>query len=297
MSELTVEPVGPSLGAAPTTRRPGRRRRLLKNAAWYLVLSALSVVVLFPVWMVLMRAISQPISYLSAGQPPRPVDPEWDVFQRAFTQGDLGRRLTTSAVVTVIITVAQVSTAVLAAYAFAFLRFPFRRTMFVVFMATLMLPIEVTLIANVETIRTFGWFNSYQGLAAPFLASAFGTFLIRQGFLGIPDDLRDAAELDGFGHLGFLWNVAIPVTRPIIASFAVISFLSAWNQYLWPRAIVTREAWDTIQIALPKFASENINELNLGFAAAIIAAVPILLILVFFQRHLIRGLTAGAVKG
>ncbi len=297
MSDLTVEPVGPSLGAAPTTRRPGRRRRVLKNAAWYVVLSALSLVVLFPVWMILMRAISQPISYLSAGQPPRPVDPEWDVFQRAFTQGDLGRRLTTSAVVTVIITVAQVSTAVLAAYAFAFLRFPFRRTMFVVFMATLMLPIEVTLIANVETIRTFGWFNSYQGLAAPFLASAFGTFLIRQGFLGIPDDLRDAAELDGFGHLGFLWNVAIPVTRPIIASFAVISFLSAWNQYLWPRAIVTREAWDTIQIALPKFASENINELNLGFAAAIIAAVPILLILVFFQRHLIRGLTAGAVKG
>lgn len=295
---VTVEPAGATLGEATVaTRRPGRKRRLAKNLAWYVVLTALSLVVLFPIWMVLMRALSQPISYLSAGQPPRPVDPEWDVFSRAFTQGDLGRRLTTSAVVTVIITAAQVSTAVLAAYAFAFLRFPFRRTIFALFMATLMLPIEVTLIANVETIRTLGWFNSYQGLAAPFLASAFGTFLIRQGFLGIPDDLRDAAELDGYGHLGFLWNVAIPVTRPIIASFAVISFLSAWNQYLWPRSIITREAWDTIQIALPKFASQNINELNLGFAAAIIAAVPILVILIFFQRHLIRGLTAGAVKG
>ena len=298
MTGIVVEPEGPTLGAATVASpRPGRRRRLLKNAAWYVVLTALSLVVLFPVWMILMRALSQPISYLSAGQPPRPVDPEWDVFRRAFTQGDLARKLTTSAVVTVIIATAQVTTAVLAAYAFAFLRFPFRRTAFVLFMATLMLPIEVTLIANVETIRTFGWFNSYQGLSAPFLASAFGTFLIRQGFLGIPDDLRDAAELDGYGHLGFLWNVAIPVTRPIIASFAVISFLSAWNQYLWPRAIVTQEAWDTIQIALPKFASENINELNLGFAAAIIAAVPILIILIFFQRHLIRGLTAGAVKG
>lgn len=297
MSDLTVEPPAPQLGATADTRRPGRRRRRLKNLAWYVLLTALSLIVLFPVWMILMRALSQPISYLSAGQPPRPVDPEWDVFSRAFSQGDLARKLTTSAVVTAIITVAQVATAVLAAYAFAFLRFPFRRTLFVLFMATLMLPIEVTLIANVETIRTFGWFNSYQGLAAPFLASAFGTFLIRQGFLGIPDDLRDAAELDGYGHLGFLWHVAVPVTRPIIASFTVISFLAAWNQYLWPRAIVTREAWDTIQIALPKFASENINELNLGFAAAIIAAVPILIILVFFQRHLIRGLTAGAVKG
>ena len=278
-------------------RRPGRRARTAKDLAWYLVLSALSLIVLFPIWMILMRAVSQPISYLSAGQPPRPVDPEWDVFARAFTRGDLGRKLAISAGVTVIIASGQVLTSVLAAYAFAFLRFPFRRFAFLAFMATLMLPIEVTLIANVETVRTLGWFNSFQGLTAPFLATAFGTFLLRQGFLGIPDDLRDAARLDGYGHLGFLWNVALPVTRPIVASFTVISFLAAWNQYLWPRAIVTREAWDTIQIALPKFASENINELNLGFAAAIIAALPILVILIFFQRHLIRGLTAGAVKG
>ena len=277
--------------------RPGSRARLVKNLGWYVLLTALSLVVLFPIWMILMRALSQPISYLEAGQPPRPVDPEWDVFARAFRQGDLARKLGISAAVTVTIALAQVVTSVLAAYAFAFLRFPLRRFAFVVFMATLMLPIEVTLIANVETIRSLGWFNSLQGLTAPFLATAFGTFLIRQGFLGVPDDLRDAAELDGYSHLGFLWNVAVPITRPIIASFTVISFLAAWNQYLWPRAIVTREAWDTIQIALPKFASENINELNLGFAAAIIAAIPILLILIFFQRHLIRGLTAGAVKG
>jgi sn-glycerol 3-phosphate transport system permease protein len=284
-------------GTPGPTGRPGRRTRLAKQLGWYVVLTLLSLVVLFPVWMILVRALSQPIAYLTAGQPPRPVDPEWDVFSRAFRQGDLDRKLAVSAGMTVIIATAQVVTSVLAAYAFAFLRFPFRRLAFVGFMATLMLPIEVTLIANVETIRTLGWFNSLPGLTAPFLAAAFGTFLIRQGFLGIPDDLRDAAELDGYGHLGFLWHVAVPVTRPIIASFTVISFLSAWNQYLWPRAIITREAWDTIQIALPKFASENINELNLGFAAAIIAALPILAILIFFQRHLIRGLTAGAVKG
>lgn len=281
----------------PAARRPGARARRLRALGWYVLLSALSVVVLFPVWMILMRALSQPIAYLTAGQPPRPVDPEWDVFERAFRQGELGRKLALSAAVTAVIAAAQVVTSVLAAYTFAFLRFPLRRIAFAAFMATLMLPIEVTLIANAETIRSLGWFNSVQGLTAPFLAAAFGTFLIRQGFLGIPRDLRDAAQLDGYGHAGFLWHVALPVTRPIVASFAVISVLAAWNQYLWPRSIVTREDWETIQIALPRFAGENINALNLGFAAAIIAAVPILVVLVLFQRHLIRGLTAGAVKG
>jgi sn-glycerol 3-phosphate transport system permease protein len=297
--QLDLAPT-PTLGqvkGAAGGARPGSRSRRLKNLGWYVFLSLLSLVVIFPVWMILMRALSQPIAYLTAGQPARPVDPEWDVFSRAFSQGELGRKMGISAAVTFIIATAQVVTSVLAAYSFTFLRFPLRRVAFALFMATLMLPIEVTLIANVETVRSLGWFNSLQGLTAPFLAAAFGTFLIRQGFLGIPSELRDAAELDGYGHMGFLWNVAVPVTRPIIAAFTVISFLGAWNQYLWPRAIVTREAWDTIQIALPKFAGENINELNLGFAAAIIAAVPILVILVLFQRHLIRGLTAGAVKG
>ena len=110
-------------------------------------------------------------------------------------------------------------------------------------------------------------------------------------------DLRDAAELDGLGHLGFLRNVAIPVTRPIIASFALVSLLSAWNQYTWPRAVVTEGSWETIQIALKGLSARNIDQLNVGFAAAIIAAVPILILLLAFQKHLIRGLTAGAVKG
>ena len=150
---------------------------------------------------------------------------------------------------------------------------------------------------QLETVRDLGWFNSLQGLTAPFLAAAFGTFLIRQGFLGIPVDLRDAAALDGFGHLGFLWRVAIPVTRPIIAAFTVISFLGGLEP-------VPLAAGDRRPVKLEhdpdrasQFAGENINELNLGVAAALIAALPILAILVFFQRHLIRGLTAGAVKG
>lgn len=277
--------------------RPGHRARLAKNAGWYVLLALLALVVLFPIWMTLVRALSQPIAYIEAGQPIRPIQPEWDVFSRAWNEGDLAGRFTVSFVTTIIITAAQVLTSLFAAYAFVFLRFPFRRALFLLFMTTLMLPIEVTLLVNVVTIRNLDWLNSYQGLTAPFLAAAFGTFLIRQGFLGIPKDLRDAAELDGLGHLGFLRNVAVPVTRPIIASFTLVAFLAAWNQYTWPRAVVTEGSWETIQIALKGLAARNIQELNIGFAAAIIAALPVLLLLIFLQRQLIRGLTAGAVKG
>lgn len=298
-ADLELEVPAPVLGAEAATgiTRPGRRARHVKNVLWYVLLTALSLVVLFPVWMTFVRAVSTPIAYIDAGQPVHWVEPQWDVWRRAWNEGDLARHFLVSGVSTLIIAAGQVATSLLAAYAFVFLRFPFKRVIFAVFMTTLMLPIEVTLLVNVVTIRNLDWLNSYQALTVPFLAFAFGTFLIRQGFLSIPGELRDAAELDGLGHLGFLRNVAIPVTRPIIASFALVSLLSAWNQYTWPRAVVTEGSWETIQIALKGLSARNIDQLNIGFAAAIIAAVPILILLLAFQKHLIRGLTAGAVKG
>lgn len=268
-----------------------------KKVSWYSALSVLSVLVLFPIYMTIVRALSTPRDYVQRGQPLYPVAVQPDIFSRAWTQGDLGRQMALSAVVTVIIVAAQLTTSIMSAYAFSFLQFRGRTVMFYLFMATLMLPLEVTLIPNVDTVQSLGWFNSIQGLTAPFLATAFGTFLIRQGFLGIPRDLRDAAALDGFGHLAFLRRVAIPVTRPVIASFGVIAFLSAWNQYLWPRAIVNEAKWNTIQIGLKNVGAANVDEMNIGVAAAIIAALPVLALLIFLQRHLIRGLTAGAVKG
>lgn len=272
-------------------------RHPLKRWAWYVVLTALSLVILFPVYMALMRAISSSVDYVLSGSPPYPVSVQPSVWADAFTAGGLGAKLAVSGVATAIIVAAQVTTSVLAAYAFAFLRFPGRRALFLLFMATLLLPIEVTLIPNLATIRDWGLMNSIAGLSLPFLATAFGTFLIRQGFLGVPRDLRDAAALDGFGHLAFLRRVAIPVTRPMIASFTLISFLGAWNQYTWPRAVVTESRYETVQIGLRTLTSVSPEASNQGYAGALIAAIPVLVLLILFQRHLIRGLTAGAVKG
>lgn len=295
-----VEPTGPTLGAGTAVSvdvGKSSGERAARTAGWYLGLGALSVVVLFPVYMIVVRALSNPDAYLRAGSPLYPVHVEWDVFSRAWGAGNLAHNLLVSVIVAVGITAAQVITSCLAAYAFAFLDFPLKRTMFAVFMATLMLPIEVTLIANVETMRRLHWLNSYQGLVLPFLAAALGTFLVRQGFLGVPKDLRDAARLDGYGHLRFLTQVAVPLARPVIASFTVIAFLAAWNQYLWPQASTTGTRWDTVQIGLASLNGSDPQHYNVAFAGAILAAVPIVFLLILFSRQIIRGLTAGAVKG
>lgn len=276
---------------------PRRGAPRLGDVLWYLLMTALSVIVLFPVWMTIVRALSAPIPYLQAGLPPYPVEVQWNIFRAAWTEGELARAFLISTVVTLVITGAQLLTSVLAAYSFAFLRYPLKKLLFALTIATLLLPIEVTLVVNARTIRSWDWLNSIQGLSAPFLATAFGIFLIRQAFLGIPGDLRDAAMIEGYSHWRFMWRVAVPVCRAPVAGFALIALLSAWGQYTWPRLAVTTSEWEPLQTRLASLAVQNIDRSNIGFAGALIAAVPIVVLLIVFQRQLIRGLTAGAVKG
>jgi sn-glycerol 3-phosphate transport system permease protein len=220
-----------------------------------------------------------------------------ETWSRGWDGGDLGPAMVRSLVVTLLITGAQLVTSILGAYAFAFLRFPAKNLVFAFFVATMLLPLEVTLLANVQTIRELDWINTNQALVLPFAATAFGTFLIRQGFRAVPPEVRDATRLDGYGHLAFLWKFAVPLTRPVIASFTVISALGAWNQYLWPQAVIDSDSSQTAQIRLRSIVGFNISDANTGIAAALLVAVPVVLLLIAFQRQIIRGLTAGAVKG
>lgn len=274
--------------------------RRLKNAGWYVLLSLLSLIILLPLWSTLVRAVSSPLAYLAEvgqGGGWTLVEPDWGIFGRVMDEPDFRNAMALTFVVTILIVVGQIVTSILAAYAFAFLDFPLKRLMFGLVVATLLLPVEVTLIANLETVRDLGWINSYEGLTVPFIAWGFGIFLIRQAFLGVPSDLRDASRLDGFSHMRFLFTVAVPISRPIIGSAILISFLGAWNQYLWPRFAADNEDWYTIQVTLRTLAQREITELNFGFAAAALSAIPLLILLIVFQRQLVRGLTAGAVKG
>lgn len=270
-----------------TTRTIGR----------YALLTFCAVVVFLPIYVAVVLAIQPAARVVDFPGVLLPKSFTLTPLRNAFRVGHLWRYLLNSAIVTVVIVGGQVVTSILAAYAFAFVRFPCKRFVFALFLATLMVPAEATIVANYETIQHFGWLDSYPALIVPFLATAFGTFLIRQAFLGVPRDLRDATALDGYGHWGFLRHVAVPLARPAIAAFTVFSFLLAWNQYLWPLLVTNDDAHRTVQIGLKSLVGQNVANLNLPAAGAVIAGLPIFFLLLFFQRHLVRGLTSGAVKG
>jgi ABC-type glycerol-3-phosphate transport system permease component len=285
--------------SAISTRTAGqlKARRIVGRTLRYLLLTVLAVLVLFPLYMTVVNSLLTP-AQISA-RPPTffPTSPDWSSYSEAWNDGHMGRYLVNSAIVTTIITVGQVVTAILAGYAFAFLEFPLKRTLFLVFLATLMVPFEITIVTNLATINDLGFNNSYQGLAVPFLATGFGAFLMRQAFLQVPRDLQDAASLDGYGHWRFMARVAIPLARPAVAALSVFAFLGAWNQYLWPLLVTKDEKYRTVQIGLKQLRATSLDQVNVTFAGVIIAALPLVILLLLFQKQLVRGLTAGAVKG
>jgi ABC-type glycerol-3-phosphate transport system permease component len=282
---------------AASVHRHRSARWYLGRTVRYLLLSVLAFIVIFPLYMTVVNSLLTPGQI--AARPPTffPTDPQWDSYTKAWDAGNMSRYLVNSAIVTIIITVGQVVTAVLAGYAFAFLEFPFKRILFVTFLATLMVPFEITIVTNLATITDLGWYDSYQGLAVPFLATGFGAFLMRQAFLQVPRDLQDAASLDGYGHWRFMTRVAVPLARPAVGALAVFAFLGAWNQYLWPLLVTKDEKYRTVQIGLKQLRATSIDQVNVTFAGVIIAALPLVILLLLFQKQLVRGLTAGAVKG
>ena len=263
----------------------------------YTLLAFVAVVVLFPIWAVLMQALKSGPDALDHPRSLLPVDLTLDTIRAAWTEGDLGRLLLNSIFVSLVVTVGVMTTSLLAAYAFSFLQFPGKGILFVLFLATMLVPAEVTVVINRRTADSLGWLNSYQGLIIPALASTFGMLLVRQMFLQLPKELREAASLDGVGHMRFLWEVAAPLSRPTLGALGLFTFLGTWNAYLWPSQVITDDDHRTIQIGLESLTNQDINRFNLVTGGLVIAALPIFVMLVTFQRQLVRGLTAGAVKG
>ena len=295
---VTSVPTDPGRAAdqALRARRTKVRRRRVSAFWTYVALIVGAVLVLFPLYVLVVDSLLSP-SQLAANPPKLlPTSPQWSNYTKLFHDYGFGRYIRNSVIQTAIIVSAQLVTSVLAGYAFVFLRFPLRRTLFVVVLATVMIPFEVTVTANFNIIRDLGWQGNFAGLTVPFLATGIGIFLMRQAFLQIPKELREAAVIDGYGPMAFLWRIAIPLTRPVIAALGVISFLGAWNQYLWPSLIADNAPGiATIQIGLQRITGSS-DTAGIELAGGVVALLPLAILLFFFRKTLIRSLTAGAVK-
>lgn len=283
--------------AAQRARRARRRRSVAGTVATYVILVLASLLVLFPLYILVVGSILNPAQLITSPPTLFPTHPAWSNYALALkSPDDIGLYLRNSAIQTGIIVSAQLVTSVLAAYALVFVKIPFQRTIFLVILGTVMIPFEVTVAANYVTVQDLNWNANFLGLTAPFFATGFGIFLLRQAFLSIPRELREAAVIDGYGHLRFLWRIAIPLARPIIAALAVFSFLGAWNQYLWPELLTPgNPSIETVQIGLQSISGDASTE-TVVLAASVLAIAPLLVLLIFFRKNLIRSLTAGAVK-
>ena len=272
-------------------------RRILGNTAIYIVLIIVAIGVLFPIW----TAIN--ISFLDDTQvssfPPLLVPTHFSLsnYARALEQAPLLRYLFNSVAQSTLVMLGQLITACLAAYAFAFIEFKWRNVLFLVFLATLMIPWEATIIPNYLLIKKLKWDNTFQGLAVPFMATGFGTFLLRQFFLKIPRELKDAAVIDGCSSFRFLWTIVLPLARPALGTLAVYSFLQTYNQYLWPLLITNDQNMRTVQIGIALLQDEERFAFNTVMAGVVFVLLPTFILFIFSNRQLIRGLTAGAVKG
>jgi sn-glycerol 3-phosphate transport system permease protein len=282
------------VAAAPA---PSGTNRAARNFGRYLLLAVVAAIVLFPIYMLVVTSLLTTSQI--AHRPPFlfPTSPQWGDYSKAFSVGNLGVYMRNSAIQATAITLGVVLTSLLAAYAFTFVVFPLKRVLFALCLASLMVPAEVTIIPNYQTVASFGWLNTYPGLVVPFLASGIGIFLFRQAFRGLPGELRDAARLDGLGHFKFLTRVVVPLSRPMIGAFAVFAFLGSWNQYLWPLLVTRTSSVETVQIGLKELVGTTFSDIGVRAAGTVLAALPILVVLVIFQKSLVRGLTSGAVKG
>ncbi|MGG1691803.1 carbohydrate ABC transporter permease [Bacillus ginsengihumi] len=218
-------------------------------------------------------------------------------YVQAFQSTELVHYLVNSLLVSLLVMVGQLFLSSLAAYAFVFPKFRGQKVLFYFFISTMMIPFEAQIIPNFQIMRDLNWLNTYPALIIPFIASAFGTFLLRQQYKQIPFELKEASDLIGMNHWKFYAKVVLPMSKVSLVTLGIYSFLTTWNMYLWPLLTSTNDTVRTLQIGLKQMQSqETLNQWGVIMACAVTIAIPTLLILFIGQKHLQKGLMEGSLK-
>jgi len=263
----------------------------------YLALTIASVVMLAPLVWLVAACLKRPEELFSHLFFPPPARLSVQNFHDLFTQIPFLRFLMNSFFVTSVAVMVQLFFASLGGFALAKYQFAGKRPVMVLMLATMMIPGQVMLAPLYELIYRIGFMDSYLGLIVPGCVSVFGMFLFRQSMLQIPDDLLEAGRIDGCSEFGLYWHVALPVSRPMIGAFCLISFMGTWNSFLWPQIVLhTRERF-TLPIALTQTVGLYSQQYGVLMAGTVLSILPVVILFLILQKEFISGLTAGAVKG
>ncbi|MFE5339912.1 carbohydrate ABC transporter permease [Isoptericola sp. NPDC056578] len=276
--------------------RPARRRS--PQVGGYVTMLFATVVLGLPLVWLLLASLKTPEELYQVPLQWLPGSPSLDNYAQAAGAIPLGRLLANSIGLTVVGAGLKVALGLACAYTLVFLDFPFKKLVFGLVIATLMIPPQITIIPNYTLVASLGWLNTYQGILVPGLASAFGTFLFRQHFLTLPASILEAAELDGAGHWRKLWKFVVPMSTPTLAAVALVSVVTEWNDYLWPFLVVDHADKMTLPVGLTLLQNtDGMSNWGVLLAATVVVTLPILLVFLILQRRLVAGLTAGAVTG
>ena len=226
-----------------------------------------------------------------------PTTPTLHNYRELFARAGMGRYLFNSFLVATVTTAIAVGLNTLAGYAFAKLRFRGREAMFRALLAVLVIPAQVAMMPLFLLLKQMGLVNTYAGAIVPGMAGVFGIFLVRQYARGIPDELLEAARIEGAGEGTIFLRIVLPLLKPILVTLAIFSFMGAWNDFMWPLIVLTDESRYTLPVALATLSREHVQDVELMMAGAVVTVLPVLALFLVLQKHYLQGLTAGSVKG
>ncbi|WP_428950105.1 carbohydrate ABC transporter permease [Streptomyces sp. cg35] len=274
-------------------------RRSREGRLWpaHLLLSLGAVVTVFPlVWELL-------TSFKSFGEsvqvPPTilPAHWDWSNYAKVFDGVPFGQQFLNTVVMALLRTAAQLLLCSMAAYAFARIRFPWRGVIFLGFLAVLMVPGQLFLLPQYQIMQDLGWLDSMQALVVPGMFSAFGTFLLRQFFMGLPEELEEAARLDGANPFTVFWRIALPLARPGLLALGILTFLWSWNDLMWPLIVNTDPAKMPLSAGLAALQGAHLTECPVLMAGSLLATLPVIVVFVAMQRQFIQGIAFSGMKG
>ncbi|MDP4176160.1 MAG: carbohydrate ABC transporter permease [Bacteroidota bacterium] len=277
-------------------KKAAKMIKLSTTVISHIAIYSLAIMTLAPfIWMILTSLKDMNDIYI---YPPKlfPSKLHFENYQNSFEAAPFGRYYLNSLVVALSVTIGQLITCSMAAFAFARLKFKGRDILFYIFLGTMMVPYNVTMIPSFMVLYWLGWIDSFKALIVPGLASAFGTFLLRQFFITIPKELEEAAYIDGSSRFGVLRRIIIPLAKPALATLAIFTFMGTFNDFLWALVVVNSDEMRTVQLGLSIFRDRYLTQWDLLMAGSVTAVLPILIVFFFAQKYFIQGITLSGLK-